>query len=156
MALDRTGRWDVAEEIAQQAIVIAWEQRETLRDRSALGAWLQRIVLNLCVSWQRREIRTLPLPVRDLSGASQQTVMESVMRRETIRDARLALANVPLKSRMALLMHLSGYSYRDIGEFLDLPASTIRGRIARARGQLRRDLADRLGLSLEEKGEPGR
>jgi RNA polymerase sigma-70 factor (ECF subfamily) len=155
LALDRTGRWDVAEEIAQQTIVTAWEHRSDLRDRTALSGWLWRIAMNGCVQWQRREARFCALPGAPVRGRAGVNVAADAIRRETIREVRAALAELPLRNRVAMLMRAAGYSYSEIAEFLGLTPATIRGRIARARGRLRHDLARRLDTHLgKETAQP--
>ena len=153
VALDRVGRPDVAEDIAQQAIAKAWEHRESLREREAPAGWLFRITVNCCVEWQRRDARSLA-SLRD-SPAAEPSVLEEVIRRETIREARRALLSVPVRNRIAFLMHVSGYSYGDIAGFLGVPPSAVRGRVARARSHLRKHLARRLGRALHGKEMDG-
>jgi len=152
VALDRTGRLDVAEEIAQDVIVKAWEHRDTLRDLGAVRAWLFRITINSCIAWQRRDVR-LRAAAADATSPFLDTepILEEVVRRETIRAARKALAGMPSKSRVAFLMHVSGYSYAEIGDFLSLPRDAVRGRIARARERVRTALATRLQVALPPK-----
>jgi len=152
VALDRTGRLDVAEEIAQDVIVKAWEHRDTLRDLGAVRAWLFRITINSCITWQRRDARFSLCPADATSGrAGTEPVLEEVLRREAIRAARKALAGLPSKSRVAFLMHVSGYSYAEIGGFLNLPRDAVRGRIARARERVRTALGTRLQVALPPK-----
>jgi DNA-directed RNA polymerase specialized sigma24 family protein len=52
-------------------------------------------------------------------------------------------------------MHVSGYTYAEIGDFLGLHRNAVRGRIARARERIRGALAARLqsALSSEERDE---
>lgn len=149
VGLEQIGRLDAAEEIAQQAIATAWERRGQLRDPNAAGGWLLRIALNCCLQWHRREERWTSLEAAPEIDPTQPPLLEEVLRRETIREARRALEKVPFKNRIALLMSLSGHSYEEIAAFCDVPLSTVRGRIARARGQLRKDLTERLGQYLE-------
>ena len=154
LALDRTGRLDVAEEIAQDAIVKAWEHRSSLRDQSAMGPWLFRIGINCCIAWQRRESRTaasltaLPEAVRWGPPA-----IEELIRRDTIREVRRALANLPSQTRVAVIMHAMGYCRGEIARFLCVPESTVRGRLARARERLRQSLETRLHATLGKKKE---
>jgi RNA polymerase sigma-70 factor (ECF subfamily) len=152
VGLDRTGRWEVAEEVAQEAIVTAWERRGELRRPAAAGSWLYRIAVNCCVAWQRREGRDEALGSPGRGGPCRQPpVVEEMLRREAVREARRALEAVPAANRIALLMHVSGYSYEEIGGFVGVPASTVRGRIARTRSRLRKEVARRLGLALARK-----
>jgi len=155
VALDRLGRLDIAEEMAQEAIAIAWEHRAELRDVQALPSWLFRIAVNCCLQWQRRESRWSQEPNSAGLAARDAPVLEDVLRRETIREVRLSLASLTSKNRVAFLMHVYGYSYQEIASFLQVPTSTVRGRLARTRERLRRSLVQRLSASLgPERGEP--
>jgi len=145
IALDRTGRAEAAEEVAQQALVQAWAHRRDLRDLDKLGPWLFRIAINCSIEWLRRRSssphRLEEIAERFLDSPS---VIEHVISRETIREVRKALAHLPLGNRVALLMQVAGYSYGDIAAFLGQTEPVVRGRIARARNQLRRTLLARL------------
>ena len=154
VALDRIGRLHVAEEMAQEAITVAWEHRAELRDPQALPSWLFRIAVNCCLQWQRREDRWARGPAAE--AAAGEAVLEEVLRRETIREVRAALAEVPVKNRIAFLMHVHGYSYEETGRFLEVPTSTVRGRLARTREQLRRSLISRLRAFLGREGDETR
>lgn len=155
VALDRTGRLDVAEEIAQEAIVRAWEHRLTLRETAAIGRWLFRIGINCCIAWQRKDSRTATVEALAAGVRWEPPVMEELIRRDTIREVRRALAGLPMQSRIIVLMHAMGYRRAEIAEFLSVPESTVRGRLARARDRLRRGLDDRLHLTLggKERGD---
>jgi RNA polymerase sigma-70 factor (ECF subfamily) len=153
VALDRIGRLDVAEDMAQEAITIAWEHRAELRDVQALPSWLFRIAVNCCLQWQRRESRWAQEPNGAALPARDPPILEDVLRRETIREVRLALDRLTSNNRIALLMNLYGYSYQEIADFLAVPLSTVRGRLARARERLRRSLIQRLSASLAVQGD---
>jgi RNA polymerase sigma-70 factor (ECF subfamily) len=67
-----------------------------------------------------------------------------------------ALLAIPTENRLALVMHLwGGQSYEEIAHLLDVPVTTIEGRIHRARVQLRRLLRDD-AAELKEKERPRR
>src|SRR5947208_11674067 len=42
-----------AEDAVQEAFMIAFQRRETLRDEAAFTAWLRTIVLRECLRWRR-------------------------------------------------------------------------------------------------------
>lgn len=153
VALDRTGRIDAAEEIAQDVIVRAWEHRHDVRNPAFARAWLFRIAVNACVAWHRRESRmTFDPSAAEGMACLAEPQIEQVLRRDAIRRARKALSAMSPKSRMAALMCIVGYSYAEIADFLSLPEGTVRGRIARARSRMRRALCDRLADALPSRG----
>jgi RNA polymerase sigma-70 factor (ECF subfamily) len=152
VALDRTGRIDAAEEIAQDVIVRAWEHRHSIRDPAVSQAWLFRITVNACVAWHRRESRlSFDLSAAEGTASLAEPEFEQVLRRDAIRRARKALSSMSPKSRMAALMRIAGYSHDEIAGFLSLPKGAVRGRIARARSRMRRALSERLAAALPSK-----
>ena len=62
-----------------------------------------------------------------------------------------ALNALPDENRLATtLYYVDGYSYREIGDFLGVPATTVKGRIQRARGQLRKEMIAMVEELFEE------
>jgi RNA polymerase sigma-70 factor, ECF subfamily len=143
IAFIRTGDRDEAEDMAQEALARAWRELHRLRDPAAFGGWLRRIVVNACRDWYRRGRpwpESLDDPVCALNlPAPGQRPLEVLLAREKQRELRAALATLPLENQRALLMHeWAGWSYAQIAEFLDIPLTTVEGRIHRAKVQLRR------------------
>ena len=53
-----TGDSHLAEDIAQEALLIAWQQHDRLRDPTRHRQWLGSIARNLCRHWLRHQRRT--------------------------------------------------------------------------------------------------
>ena len=47
-----------AEDVVQSSLELAWRNLASLRDRSAMKAWLVKIVMNQAMSVRRREVRS--------------------------------------------------------------------------------------------------
>jgi len=147
VALDLSGSFDVAGDLAQEALCRAWEHVGELRDAEAFGPWLRRIATNCYRMWIRRpwredaELAAAPEPVQ------QPEQLDEVMRRELQRALARGLRSLPPQSRLALLMRvLGGAGYAEIARFLGVPESTVAGRIYRAR----RHLEARLSRLLDD------
>ncbi len=52
-----TGNREVAEDLAQETLIIAWQQQQRLRKTDAPAHWLTGIARNLCRHWQRSSSR---------------------------------------------------------------------------------------------------
>ena len=125
-----------AQDIVQDAFVAAYCRLGQLRDREHFGRWLMRIVVNRCKDWLRDLSRTQPLD-------SAETVLENAaaveyadqMRRLDLQEA---IDQLPEHYRSAVLMYyLSGLSYREIAELMEVPLSTVCGRLQQGRIRLR-------------------
>ena len=137
--------------------------------RSAFTTWSYRVATNACLDELRRR-RRRPLPgalgagdVRTRPGRRGRGAAGPAGRPDGHRaafgpsdepgaaaieavgerlDVDAALARIPYDFRVAVVLRdLCDLDYAEIGRILDLPAGTVRSRIARGRGQL----ADLLG-----------
>jgi RNA polymerase sigma-70 factor (ECF subfamily) len=118
------------EDALQEAVLKAWEKRETLRDHQRFAAWLTRILINECRNVQRKRRRMVPLDSLPESAASPPDP-----------DLSFALQALPERFRLPLMLqYAEGFSHQEIAGMLRLPPSTVRGRIARAKLQLRKEL----------------
>jgi ankyrin repeat protein len=68
------------------------------------------------------------------------------------RELVEAIHGLPEHERdTTLLFYISGYSMEEVGAFLDVPVSTVKGRLHSARNRLRASLLDSLGDSLRSR-----
>lgn len=132
---------DEAEDISQETFVRAYLALERLRGPGAWEAWVMRIARNLCHdALRRRRVRqTEPIDVEWLDQGPTPEML--AIARERKQELAAAVAALPEKYRIPLLMHYaSGRTYREIAVALELPQSTVVGRMARALHLLRRRL----------------
>jgi RNA polymerase sigma factor (sigma-70 family) len=96
--------------------------------------WLYRVAHNACISHLRSRKPTVV--VEDASLASAATEPETVQREEL----RQLLADIsrlsPVQRGALLLREMDGFSYEQIAAALDLPLTTVRSTIFRARATL--------------------
>ncbi len=125
------------DDVLQEALIIAWRELPTLRDPSAVRAWMMRIASRSASAHLRRHV-----PERDLDGVQPIAQPDAQPEAVAIRAAELgalarALATLPDAQRQSwLLREVEGLSYADIASQLELPVSTIRGDLARARASI--------------------
>jgi len=146
LAFLRTSHTEEAEDLVQEILLKAWEKLPTLHSPALFLPWLKTITANACTSWHRRS-QFLP-KLLDTEAASHLTSdrgrpLEQLLQREQQRELHDALLMLPEANRISLLMHVwGGSSYEDIAASVGVPATTVEGRIYRARRQLERLLRD--------------
>lgn len=138
-----------AEDVVQEALLHAFLGIGELRARGRFGAWLLGIVVNLARSHLRARRET---PVEDWAGGRALTDrlwVEAEPSPEERREARelhdriwKALGELPPEQQETVQLHyVEGLRVWEIAALVGLPAGTVKARLHRARGRLRRLLA---------------
>ena len=121
---------DACKDALQDTVLKAWEKRGTLKELRYFRTWITRILINTCYDTQRKRRRMISI----------EDVPEPQVAAPDISLA-MALQSLPEKLRLPLVLYYSeGLTYAEIAQALRLPMATVRGRIHRAKGQLRKEL----------------
>ena len=121
---------DACKDALQDTALKAWEKRGTLKELRYFRTWITRILINTCYDTQRKRRRMVSI----------EDVPEPQVAAPDISLA-MALQSLPEKLRLPLVLYYSeGLTYAEIAQTLRLPMATVRGRIHRAKGQLRKEL----------------
>ncbi len=135
----------LAEDVAQDTLVKAWLALPTFRGESSLKSWVLRIARNTAISTirTRRSVVMDPFTMPEESSVSDRSVERKVETNEAMEDFVGALGELDDLSRsVVILRDVEGLTYDEISEILDVPLSTVKTRLMRARR--------RLGSALEE------
>lgn len=128
-----------AEDVAQDAFVLALERLAECRDPRRFAGWLVRIVRNRALNHRRYlGIRTAA-PLDDAEhAASPDSPAEDAERSELRARLNDAVAELPQAQREVLLLHdLEGWKHREIGASLGMPEGTVRYHLFNARRAVR-------------------
>ena len=127
---------DRAEDALQDALVIAWRDLKGLRDPDRFDAWLQRLLVNVCIGQARRERhRVARLRVLPVDGPAAPDELLSVADRDQLERG---FRRLPPDQRAILVMHhFLGLAPSEIAETLGIPAGTARSRLHHAHRAMR-------------------
>ena len=154
VALRSSGSPEDAADITQEVFLRAWRSIEDFRGDSGFSTWLFRITTNLCVDFARHkqaQPHTQPLvgeddaerPIPDPAPTPEEHLENS----ELGRELAAALDEVSEEHRrIVLLRDVSGLSYTEIAEVLEISEGTVKSRLSRARIALRTILQKRGNL----------
>lgn len=143
---------EASDDLAQEVFVRVFVHRRNYRRGSKFTTWLFTIAANLAKNEIRRRVRkrnwfsldALQELLHDSAPALADPAegQETVLQREQLQQAvGRAIATVPEKYRIALVLRdIEGFAYEEIGQMLRIPGGTVRSRINRARGMLKRKL----------------
>ncbi|MFW6080150.1 MAG: RNA polymerase sigma factor [Gemmatimonadota bacterium] len=130
-----------AEELVQDVFVKAWRRIETFRGASAFSTWLHRVTVNVVLDARRRRDR-MPaqlsaLPEDVLSSGGRTDGPDGWSDALGRLDLERALASLPERARMALVLHaVEGYRYEEVAELMEISIGTVKSHIHRARALL--------------------
>lgn len=150
IALGMVAHEEIARELAQEALLQAYLSLDHLRDSSRFKSWLYGIVLNVCRSYIRdqkinpysleammggmyRDVPYYPSPVMDPEEIAEQRELHTIVLQ--------AIQELSPKDRAAtLLFYYEQLSMREIAAILGVSITAVKGRLHRAREQLRERL----------------
>lgn len=156
LSLRLLGDREEARDLAQDVFLQVYRTLGRFQGRSSLKTWIYRITVNQCRNrqrWWRRRRRDRAVPLEALKPADearlaaqeQPVPFEYVARRETARRVQAALLRLSFDHRSILVLReVEGMSCDEIASTLALPEGTVKSRLARARGQLRRVLCEEM------------
>jgi RNA polymerase sigma-70 factor (ECF subfamily) len=130
-----------AEELAQAAMIRAWEALAGFRGASSFKTWLYRIGTNLCFN-----LRTRRKPTEELAetlSAPDAERPEQAFQQKVREDAvQKALAGLPADQRAALVLSVyQDMSYKEIAEALGKTVRSVDSLLFRAKTNVRKALA---------------
>ena len=125
---------DVADDMAQDALVTAFERIGDYRGEGAFGGWVRKIAARLYLRALRATGRLEPLDTAPEAYTSGHDAGQRL-------DLDAALERLPGMQRLCVsLQHGAGYTSAEIAIALGLPEGTVKSHITRGLARLRKDL----------------
>ena len=129
------GNWADAEDAAQEVFVRLYRHGLGFPTDAALGGWLYRVTVNLCLDKLRSSKTSLRLPEPRCQEPSAEA---SVIRAEEKQKLMAALQALPGKERAAVVLReIEGLSTAEVAMILGSRAVTVRSQVAKAIAHLR-------------------
>jgi RNA polymerase sigma factor (sigma-70 family) len=135
--------FQLAEDAAQEAFFEAYRTLSKLREPAAFAGWFRRIVFKQCDRiTRRRVVATVPL---EAAPDPLQATGEEDRKGEVLEAVR----QLPEHERSVMtLFYIGGYSMDEVATFLEVPVSTVKGRLHSARERIRTMLLDTVADDL--------
>ena len=128
---------DLAEDMAQEAFVLAWRKLSSFRGDAAFGSWLYRIATNVTVSWLRKQkVFKHALDIDDLPEPASQPQPDTGISLER------AIAGLPAGARAVFVLYsLEGYTHDEVATLLGIAPGSSKAQLHRARQLLKAQLS---------------
>lgn len=132
------GDHDLAEDVVQETLVLAWRDLKGLRDPGGFDAWLHRILVRSVYREARRERRrsSRAIHIPELRWPSD--AARDIENRDALERGFRRLA--PDHRAVLVLRHYLGFSDEEAAGALSVPVGTVKSRLNRAASALRSEL----------------
>lgn len=139
VALSVMGEAADAEDVCQDAFMVALERLDDCRRPERFAAWLLQIVRNRARNAIRYAGVRKALPLDAIHGIASGQSPDREAARARLRDRLLeALKELPEIQRQVLMLHdFEGWRHREIAEALEIPEGTSRAHLSQARRAMR-------------------
>lgn len=141
---------DAAKDVVQDVFLDVWNKRETLSIKTSLEAYLVRAVKFKSIDFIRKD-KTKQQYVANMTPYSvpltEENEEDDEQKLNRKKQLSYAIAQLPTKCRQVfLLSRLSGYTYKEIAEEMNISPKTVENQISRALKLLRQKLSDLMVL----------
>ena len=155
-AMAALGVREDAEDVAQEAFVLAWQNLPRFRGEAAFRTWILTIVWRRALDrrrarqrwWQRLRQPAVPTesdPFADVPSSDPDPERQTVDA-DLVRQARREILQLSPKLRDTLLLACTGeHTYEEIAAMLRIPVGTVKWRVAEARRIVSTSFASRGG-----------
>jgi RNA polymerase sigma-70 factor (ECF subfamily) len=136
-----SGNQQDAEDLVQQAFLVAQQKGHQIRNAEAARGWLYTVLRNSFLKSCRRQQPELAENLcMDLNGFAHVDAKDHWFDSEHLQNA---LELLPPQFKVVVLMfYYEDCSYREIADKLELPIGTVMSRLSRAKGYLRNTLLE--------------
>jgi len=143
------GDFHLAEDAAQEAFVRAYLDLGKLREPLAFAGWFKHIVFVRCNRITRR--KQIPTVQLETELVSDQPLPDELFEQQETKTQVLdAVQSLPESEReVTTLYYLGGYAQKEIGEFLEISAQTVKSRLHTARRHLRERMMNMVEENLQ-------
>lgn len=126
----------LAEDLAQEALVLAIKKHHQLREIEKFERWIFTILNNCWREHLRKEKSTQDID--ELVIADTTVTEKEILQLQIVERVRHAVSRLPNGQKQVItLVDLQGFSYADVAEILDIPTGTVMSRLNRARQNLK-------------------
>jgi len=145
-ALKLTANYDSANDLVQDCVLQALDNKEKFKHSTNLKGWLYTIMRNIFINNYRRALRETNLIDSDYSINKQGLIEEEDAARfefaYDLKQLHTIVNALPEDLKRPFLMFVSGFKYIEIADKLNLPIGTVKSRLFFVRKRLKEDLKD--------------
>lgn len=132
-----TGDYTLADDLAQDCFIHAWDKLQTFSGRGSFIGWLLRVAYTTFLQSRRKSKRYAEI-LEEVGHKSDTDGTGVAVQSEEIGDLDRFLAVLTEEERAIMVMsYACGLSHREIGESMNMPVGTVKSVIHRGKEKIR-------------------
>lgn len=138
------GNHEDASDLSQDVFIRAYRGLRRFRGQSALGTWLHRIGVNVCLNRVGVKVPpSEPIDARQHEDTRHPSASDRVIEQERAVRVRAAVAQLPPKQRVALILRVyREMSHQEIADALGSSVGAVKANVFHALQNLRKILGE--------------
>ncbi len=133
-----------AEDLLQEGMIVIYRDLYQYKPIGALGAWLRRVMVNVCLQHLRKKHRIIPTTSIENYGERLETD-EDLFSQFRARALIKMVQQLPPGYRMVFNLYvIEGNSHQEIADLLGISINTSKSQLSRAKATLRKLLEKEL------------
>jgi len=145
LAMRMVKNYDDAEDITQIVFIKIYDKLESFNPKYKFFSWLYRIAINETINYCKKKNKLDYIEENEKSGDKNPEEIYSEL--EIGEKVQSAIMQIDMFYRIPLVLkHFMNYSYKELGEILEIPEKTVKSRLFTAR-QLLKDILIENGMN---------
>ena len=146
LAYRTLGRWELAEDISQEAFLRVYHSAERYRPKAKFTTWFYRIIINLCLD-EKRRAKHSAVGLSDFSSQLESHQEKNPLVTQMINEKKhliwKALGKLNKRERMAVVLHrFHEMSHLDVANVTGWSQSAVESLLVRSYQKLRKELKE--------------
>lgn len=127
------------QDLYQEILAQLWKAFPRFRGDAKISTWIYRVALNTAITDFRKQQRTLPSISMEVTDV-QDIAEEASDIRERLALIHKAIENLSQIEKAIVMLYLDDTSYEEMEEVLGISQNTLRVKMNRIRGKLRKQV----------------
>jgi len=123
-----TRNYDDAQDLCQEVFIKLYRKAKGFDGRSTFFTWFYRIIVNHCISFNRKKRRPIEIPSPPPPDLELKMAIDRV------------ISSLPPRQRMVFALRQDGYKFREIGRLLEISEGAAKANYHYAVVKLRKEL----------------
>ncbi|HHS95990.1 MAG TPA: RNA polymerase sigma factor [Phaeodactylibacter sp.] len=142
LALRLVGNETEAEDVVQEVYIKMWRKHSEISTIKNIEAWCVQVTKNLAIDKTRSKHRRTVDIQKSFDLYAEQAAPDKVLEaKDVLQRVHSLIENLPPSQKTILhLRDIEGHSYQEIADLLDIPISSVKTALFRARQFLKKEI----------------